>query len=111
MARRKTDLDSRLPMIAAEMLPLVETAVRSGAELIARQAKVPVASGELRDAIHVDETEDGHMVVAGDDDVFYGHLVENGTTITPPRPFLVPAAEASREEVVAGIAAALRKAV
>ena len=58
---------------------------------------------------HTERTGTGEVsVIAGDSDVFYGHLVEFGTTHTPARPFLIPAAEANREEVVASVRAALK---
>jgi HK97 gp10 family phage protein len=92
-----TSLFSRLPMIAAELGPEVESALEKVAETVAESAqeKVPVESGDLRDAIHVEKQDDGYSVVAGNERVFYGHLVEHGTTHSPPRPFLIPAAEES----------------
>lgn len=97
---------SRLPLIAAEMHPRVEEAIDRGTEIIAGSArdKVPVDEGDLRDAIHTDEG----YVIAGDEDAFYGHMVEHGTSHTSPRPFLIPALEEKRAEVVALVAAALR---
>jgi HK97 gp10 family phage protein len=47
-------------------------------------------------------------VVAGDDDVFYGHFVENGTVKQPPRPFLIPALEAAAPGIIAGVQRVLR---
>lgn len=97
---------SRIPMIAAEMHVRVDEAIEVGTEKIARTARsrVPVETGNLKDAIH---TDDGY-VIAGDTDAFYGHMVEHGTTHTPPRPFLIPALEENRAEVVALVTAALR---
>lgn len=91
-------LNSRIPLIAAELDAKTEAAVIEVAERIAADAKsrVPVATGALRDAIHVDTSGDGVRVVAGDSTAFYGHIVENGSTKTPARPFLVPALEAVR---------------
>jgi hypothetical protein len=48
------------------------------------------------------------MVVAGDDDVFYGHMVEHGTTHSAPHPFRVPAAEEARDPVRNLFVASLR---
>lgn len=103
-------LRSRLPQITAALPARVDVALKAGAEAIERGAKdrVPVASGDLRDAIHVEDADDGFYVVAGDEETFYGHLVEHGVTHTAPRPFLIPAAEAARGEIVAGVAAALK---
>lgn len=95
-------LKSRLPAIAAELHGLVEAALQPGAHLVEAAAKerVPVESGELRDAIHVDTQPEGVYVIAGDNKTFYGHLVEHGTSHSPPEPFLVPALEANRAAVV-----------
>ena len=95
-------LKSRLPAIAAELHGLVEAALQPGAHLIADAAKqrAPVETGELRDAIHVDTQPEGVYVIAGDNKVFWGHLVEHGTSHSAPEPFLVPALEANRKAVV-----------
>lgn len=56
--------------------------------------RVPVDTGKLRDAIHTDHEARGeYAVVAGNGDVFYGHIVEHGSVKTPARPFMVPAAD------------------
>jgi HK97 gp10 family phage protein len=102
---------SRLPEIAAEMVPRLDAATRAAAELVAQRAqdRAPVASGRLRDAIHVERVGLGeYAVVAGNTGVFYGHIVEHGGARTPAHPFLVPAAEESRGEAAAIAAAALR---
>jgi len=104
-------LRSRIPSIAAQLQARVDGALRAGAEAIEQQAKqrVPVASGDLRDAIHVEREAMGeYAVVAGDDNVFYGHMVEFGTARVPARPFLVPAAEASRDTIVTAVTTVLR---
>lgn len=92
-------LRSRFPQIAAELKPRLDAALKETAEQIAEDAKsrVPVDTGKLRDAIHVER--DGlaeYRVVAGDDEAFYGHFVEWGGAHNAPHPFLVPAAEAAR---------------
>jgi HK97 gp10 family phage protein len=106
-------LKSRLPMIAAELDPRVSTAVKAGAELISADAKTKVADpppvGEgLREAIHVESDGPGYSVVAGSDDVFYGPMVEHGTSHSAPKPFLIPAMEENKEAVAAGVTAVLR---
>lgn len=95
-------LKSRLPQITAEMHGRVTAAVRAGAKAVESEARsrVPVASGDLRDAIHVEQDGDDVKVIAGDHRVFYGHLVEFGTSRTPARPFLIPALESRREAIV-----------
>jgi HK97 gp10 family phage protein len=102
---------NRFPQIIATLDPRVDVAVRLGAQAVEADARsrVPVDSGSLRDAIHTEKGEGGHLVVAGDSNVFYGHLVELGTSRVPPRPFLIPALEARRDEIVGLVAAALRK--
>jgi HK97 gp10 family phage protein len=106
-------LKSRIPEIAAELQFLIEGGLAAGAEVVAEAAKqrVPVETGELRDAIHVDKEPEGVYVIAGDSRTFYAHFVEHGTTRTAPRPFLVPALEASRGEIEKIASAGLRKAV
>lgn len=106
-------LQSRLPAIIAELRPKVSKAVKVGAELIAEEARTRVPVGppdkHLKDHIHVErEGPAAYYVVAGDDDVFYGHMVEHGTAHSGPHPFLVPSVEASRDEVVAAVTVALR---
>lgn len=103
---------SRIPQIMVELPAAVDAAVAAGAHLVEARAKgrVPVASGKLRDAIHVER--DGiaeYEVLGGDGDAWYGHLVEHGTTHTPPRPFMVPSLEESRKETLALVAGAVRR--
>jgi HK97 gp10 family phage protein len=96
-------LVSRIPQIVASLSDEVKDALGSGAELIAEEAKqrVPVDEGTLRDAIHTEEVEGGWSIVAGDEqDAFYGHIIEHGGAHTGPRPFLVPAAEARKADVL-----------
>lgn len=106
-------LESRLPEIIAELLPAIEAAERAGAEVIAQAAKarVPVDSGRLRNAIHVETGPDGAYVVAGDREAFYGHIVEHGGVNHSPHPFLVPALEENRSPVEDQIRTALRRIV
>ncbi len=104
-------LQSRLPEIAAELGPAVAEATAAGAELIAEDAKarVPVDSGRLQRAIHVEASPEGAYVVAGDREAFYGHIVEHGSVNAPAHPFLVPALEENRGKVEEGIRAAIRR--
>ena len=101
---------SRIPKITAEMQLKLDEAVAVGAEIVAASARqrVPVATGKLRDAIHVEQEDGGAAVVAGNTEVFYGHIVEHGGAHSPAHPFLIPAAEESREKIVAIAAAALK---
>lgn len=104
-------LKSRLPQIAAQLEARTLAAVQAGADLVESDAKgrVPVASGDLRNSIHTERQGDDVAVVAGDSRVFYGHLVEFGTSHTPARPFLIPALESKREEIVTMVAATLKR--
>jgi HK97 gp10 family phage protein len=101
---------NRIPQIVATLNPKLSAALRVGAEGIARdaQARVHVDSGALRDSIHVEDADNGFYVIAGNDDVFYGIFEEFGTTHSPAHPFLIPATEAGRDNVVGLVAAALR---
>jgi HK97 gp10 family phage protein len=101
---------SRIPKIAATLDARVTAAVRTSVEAVEQDAKsrVAVASGDLRDAIHTEMDGDSVSVIAGDDKVFYGHLVEHGTSRVPARPFLVPALEANRDHILASVNATLR---
>lgn len=103
-------LKSRLPRIALEMDHRVTAALRVASELIEAEAssRAPVASGDLRAAIHTEQDGDDIRVIAGDDRVFYGHFVEFGTSRTPARPFLIPALESRRGDVLQAAAQALR---
>lgn len=101
---------SRIPMISAELLPRLEAAAGEAAEAIARTAKerVPVDTGRLRDAIHVEHDDGGFAVIAGDNDVFYGHIVEHGGVHSPAHPFMIPALEQTRPLIAAIAKTALR---
>lgn len=90
---------SRLPGIIAELEVKMDLVARGAAELIEQGAKsrVPVATGKLRDRIHTEHEGPGeYAVIAGDDEVFYGHIVEHGGVHSPGRPFMTPAAEIAR---------------
>ena len=93
---------SRIPRIALELVPRLELAVEAAAKEIASAARdrVPVLSNRLHDAIHVEHDGLEASVVAGDKQVFYGHIVEHGSVHSPAEPFLVPAFEESREPVM-----------
>lgn len=105
-----TTTKSRFPQIARELKPKVDLAVRKAAGEIARGAKqrVPVRTGQLREAIHVERTGVAeYRVLGGDHDAWYGHLVEFGTVHSDAKPFLVPAAEAAREPLEHAVREAL----
>jgi HK97 gp10 family phage protein len=102
---------SRLPQIAAELAGRMDAVTKTTAEIVEQRAKdrVPVATGKLKNAIHIEREGVGeHMVIAGDTDAFYGHIVEHGGAHTPARPFLTPAVEQTRAELRAIGARALK---
>lgn len=101
---------SRIPTFARLLDDRVDRGAKGLADDIAEDAKTraPVDTGRLRDAIHVEKQGDDYAVLAGDDDVFYGHLVEFGTTHSGARPFMLPAAEGKRASATARAAAWLR---
>lgn len=104
-------LKSRLPQIIAELPLRIDAIARAAAEAVEERAKnrVPVRSGKLRDAIHTERQALGeYMVIAGNTEAFYGHIVEHGGAHTPAQPFMVPAAEDVRPEIQTIAAAALR---
>lgn len=94
-------LKSRIPEIAKALEPAIHEAVKEAADTIRDAAKerVPVRTGRLRRAIHTEEAPEGAYVIAGDSQAWYGHLVEHGTSHSPPHPFLVPAFEENRREI------------
>ena len=95
---------TRFPEIIMALDPHMDAAMLRGAELVKEraQARVPRDTGRLHDAIHLDRLSDGsgYAVVAGDNDAFYGHIVEHGGAYNAPHPFMLPSAEESRDEVV-----------
>jgi HK97 gp10 family phage protein len=104
------NLTSRIPEIIASIPDELGAILEDGANAVAEdaQSRVPVETGRLRDAIHVEQLDDlTFSVVAGDEDAYYGHVVENGSVTTAPRPFLVPAAEAQRDALDAAAMKAL----
>jgi HK97 gp10 family phage protein len=102
---------SRFPAIIAKMPERLDAAARAVAEAAAEHARdrVPVDSGRLKAAIHVEREGSGeYAVIAGDHDAWYGHLVEFGTVRTAAHPFMVPAVDETRPTVRAIGQAALK---
>jgi HK97 gp10 family phage protein len=97
-------LKSRIPAIAAELDTLTRGALEAGADVVAARAKGRVTVGNdaphIRDAIHTESEPEGVYVIAGDDDTFYGHILEHGSVKMAAQPFLVPALEESKKEVL-----------
>jgi HK97 gp10 family phage protein len=92
-------LKSRLPAIIVALPGVTAAEAKGLAEAVEVRAKElapdapPIGQG-LVQAIHTEPDEEGFRVVAGDEDVFYGHFVEFGTAQgASPHPFLIPAFE------------------
>lgn len=106
-------LESRLPMIAAELRPRIGAAIKAGAEAIADEARarVPVSdtAPHIRDRIASRRTGPAeYRVSAGDGELFYGYFLERGTQYIAPQPFLEPALDEERDAIDAGITAILQ---
>lgn len=102
---------SRLSEIARAIPLALDTAAETIAGMVADEAKgrVPIATGDLRDAIHTERIGQAeYAVVAGGRDAFYGHLVESGTGHSPPQPFLVPATLETEPAAITLVSAELR---
>lgn len=81
--------------------------MKAGAEIVSEAAVANLVSGghivndELGPAIHVERKGAAeYSVEAGDDKVFWGHLLEHGHQGVPPYPFLMPALEEHEDEVL-----------
>lgn len=97
---------------------VVTTALRKGGRIIVKEARAraPVRTGALRKAIGTkivrDQAGDRALQVGvrRKTGVFYGHLVEfghGGPHAAAPHPFLEPAVNAVKDEVVAAVKAEL----
>ncbi len=109
-------LKSKLPEIIAELPLKVREAEKAAAELIVQSAKerVPVdpnTTKHLRDHIHTEEAPEGVWVRAGNNKFWYGHIIEHGSVNQPARPFLVPALEENRSEILATFSETIRRVV
>lgn len=106
-------LKSRLPMIAAELRPRVSEAVKWGCERVAEDAaaNVPIGPPEihLAERIHVERRGPAeYAVVAGDEEAFYGHILEFGGVNHSPHPFLIPALEGRKDDFESLVTGVLR---
>jgi len=98
---------AKFAAMAAAVQPAADLGTKAGAAVVEEyaQANVPVRSGRLRDSIHVEEDDEGGVLVGSD--VEYALYVEEGTSDTPAEPYLRPALDASGEEVNAAVSAAV----
>jgi HK97 gp10 family phage protein len=107
-------LTSHLPEFIAGLESAMREIELAGAEKIAETARErvpydPNTAEHLRDHIHVKETEEGVLVVAGDKQAWWGHMVEHGTTHSPPEPFLIPSLEENVGEIETAANEVLRR--
>lgn len=107
---------SRIPEIVDRLEAAVHDALLAGARLVVESAKerVPVdpnAKTHLRDAIHIKEDEEGIWIVAGNRKHWWAHILEHGSVKMAPHPFLVPALEEHREQILLDVREAIRLAV
>lgn len=79
---------------AAQTLPKAQLIVqKTGHDLVAAaQAVCPVDTGNLKNSISVDVTDDGLGFEAGPT-AFYGLYVEQGTSRMSPEPYMTPTAD------------------
>ena len=96
--------------ITAEIEKKAMDRLEKAGEVVAAKARrsVPVRSGKLRDTIRVTRLKDdpklnirvyaGNRIKGG---AFYAHMVEYGTVKMKPRPFLRPALNSSKAEIMA----------
>jgi HK97 gp10 family phage protein len=105
-----TKLESRFTEIIAELQPLTREGCKQVCDEVVEGAKARCPVGDepphLRDRIHTEAGEKGYFVVAGDSQVFYGHMVEFGTSHSAAQPFLIPALESVAAERIAASAVA-----
>lgn len=98
-----TSYQSRIPYVMSLLEHRCDQVAEKAANKIVEKAKaaVPKDSRRLEEAIHAERT--GLMewtVFAGDEDAFYGHMVEYGTARGgPAQPFLMPAVAEVENEI------------
>ncbi len=107
---------SGLSRIREQVRSRVETAVAKVAHGIEEDARrrAPVRTGFLRssiEAIPADAAEPGVVEWEVGAAAPYGVFVELGTSKMPPRPFLIPAAEAGRKPFLDAVGEALEAVV
>jgi len=103
-------LASKLDGIAKDLRREVSKAVKDGANVVVEAArdKAPIEDGDLRDSIQVERADAAKYRVYADANSgdgewvnYYAQWVEFGSVHNPtPRPFLIPALEESKEEIV-----------
>jgi HK97 gp10 family phage protein len=98
-------LTNRFPAIIAELNPRLDNALERGAERISARAKVrapdapPLGEGLVDEIGAVRDGRHRYRVTTD----WKAHFLEYGTVKMSPRPFLVPAFEETRGEILADV--------
>ena len=113
--RELAEAISKLEKKAAKAV--LRDGIEAGGELLAAEmaSLAPKDTGELAESIKPVSRKSTPIQASVDvgptGEVFHGLFHEFGTKKMPAHPFMVPAAEAKREEIVGAIIDAMRKAV
>jgi len=103
------ELDSAFKKLPGEVSrKALKPALKAGAEVIEERAarNAPVRTGKLRDSMMtILRTRAGELVasIGPSREAWYGHLVEFGTSRTAGRPFLRPAVDEGKGEIVGAV--------
>jgi len=113
------ELLNRLQQIGTNISSLENKALKNAAEpvLIDAKANVPIKTGKLQRGLKVSgiKTSGGikHVLVgvdrADNSEIFYGKFIEFGTSKMSARPFLEPAYEKNKKEIVEAIKNTLKE--
>lgn len=109
MNRDAARLSARIGAIRDELAAGLGNAARLAAQAAAREAArlAPVDTGALRSGIGSEDMGGGYAAVISA--APHSAMVEYGTSRTPPRPFMQPAAQAVRSEYIRMAAEAARE--
>lgn len=107
--RVKTELDmGKLQWVRGTARELIAERIEQAAERVKQEAKrrCPVRTGRLRRSI--DKVQQGELAwivtyAVDDPGAYYGLFVELGTRFMSPQPFLGPALEAEKPELIKDI--------
>jgi len=110
---------NRLQQIGANVSRLENKALKDAAEPVLEDAKVnaPIRTGKLKEGLKISgiKNRDGtKYVLVGIDKsdsskIFYGKFIEFGTSKMSPRPFLEPAYEKNKKEILERIKSTLKE--
>lgn len=110
---------SRLQQIGANISKLENNALKDAAELVLDDAKAnaPIRTGKLKEGLKISgvKNRDGTKYVlvgidkADNSNIFYGKFIEFGTSNMSPRPFLEPAYEKNKTEILERIKSTLKE--